>query len=69
VVAYASGFSSLSDFGRAFRREYGMSPGDLRAAAEAGTSPAPQWAAARTRGICGGWRITESRGTVTLAKR
>ncbi len=32
-VAYASGFSSLSDFGRAFRREYGMTPSELRAAA------------------------------------
>jgi len=36
-VAYGCGFASPSDFGRAFRREYGLSPGELRAsAADAG---------------------------------
>ncbi|MEI2416714.1 helix-turn-helix domain-containing protein [Orrella sp. JC864] len=35
-VAYGCGFSSLSDFGRAFRREYGLSPSALRASAQAG---------------------------------
>lgn len=32
-IAFASGFRSLSDFGRAFRREYGISPSDLRLSA------------------------------------
>lgn len=33
-VAYGCGFASVSDFGRAFRREYGLSPSELRASAE-----------------------------------
>lgn len=32
-IAFASGFHSLSDFGRAFRREYGLSPSELRSSA------------------------------------
>lgn len=34
-VAYGCGFGSPSDFGRAFRREFGLSPSELRAAAAA----------------------------------
>ncbi|MGF6447044.1 helix-turn-helix domain-containing protein [Paraburkholderia youngii] len=34
-VAYGWGFNSASDFNRAFRRAYDMSPGDFRAAASA----------------------------------
>ncbi|NML32394.1 helix-turn-helix domain-containing protein [Paraburkholderia sp. G-4-1-8] len=37
-VAYGWGFNSASDFNRAFRRAYEMSPGDFRAAASAMTA-------------------------------
>lgn len=33
AIAYASGFSDLSYFKRAFRRRYGATPSDVRAAA------------------------------------
>ena len=35
-IAYGWGFDSLSTFYRAFRQAFGMAPGDLRAAAQAG---------------------------------
>lgn len=34
-IAYGCGFASVSDFGRAFRREYGLSPSELRASSRA----------------------------------
>ena len=34
AIAYAAGFSDLSYFNRAFRRRYGATPSDVRAAAE-----------------------------------
>ncbi|WP_316251748.1 helix-turn-helix domain-containing protein [Paraburkholderia sp. UCT2] len=34
-VAYGWGFNSASDFNRAFKRAYDLSPGDFRAAASA----------------------------------
>lgn len=40
-IAFAWGFSSLSTFYRAFQVQFGMSPGDLRAAVCGGQEPRP----------------------------
>jgi AraC-like DNA-binding protein len=36
AIALAAGFADRSHFNRAFRRRYGLSPSDLRAAASRG---------------------------------